>query len=76
MVGASASVGKSKAKEMEDGLFAGSLGYWRNLFTLAQNLSWDWTKTVESICGRIREVSDKATLVSAFESDLCFLFMK
>lgn len=75
-MGASASVRKSKAKKMEDGLFAGSLGYWRSLLTLAQNLSWDWTKTVGSICGGIREVSDKATLVSAFESDLCFLSLK
>lgn len=48
MVGASASValGKSEAKKMEDGLFARSLGYWRSQSTLAQNLSWDWTKTV------------------------------
>lgn len=75
-MGASVSVGKSKAKKMEDGLFAGRLGYWRSLLMLAQNLSWDWTKTVESISDGIREVSDKATLVSAFESDLCFLFMK
>lgn len=66
----------SKAKKMEDGLFAWSLGYWRSLLTLAQNLPRDWTKAVGSICGGIREASDAATVTPAFKSASLFLSTK
>lgn len=66
----------SKAKKMEDGLFAWSLGYWSILLTFAQNLPWDWTKAVGGICGGIREAGDTATVTPAFKSASLFLSTK